>query len=271
LNLNTKKKKADFQKYLNEADISSLQDLFSALVGNEVFSSNFLRKLNDYFIREHLKEIIKTGKEIFNLGSTNLKTTKAKKVIGKVAEDKRTVRQLETLWQQYFEKYLLFLIFSYKGIFPKIELLDIEGDKKYPDFIGINHYNGVDVIEIKTHLKYALVYDRSHENFAFSAELSRAIIQTTNYMDAVIHTNFKNSGDKQKITNSTHEENLNRPRGIIIISSTDKLAKNINHNNKAKIVRDFTKLRNSLHNIEILTFDEIINIAGDYLKNIVKE
>jgi len=75
--------------------------------------------------------------------------------------------------------------------------------------------------------------------------------------------------DREKITNSSHEENLNRPRGIIIISSYDKLVKNYQIKNKEKIIRDFTKLRNSVHNIEILTFDEILGIAHDYIQNII--
>lgn len=271
LNLNTKKKKSDFSKYINSADISSVESLTTSLIKNEMFNDSFLRKLNDYFIKENLQDIINLGKEIISLRSSKMDTDVAKKIILKVNGNRRKVKQLETLWQNYFRKYLLYLIFSYKAIFPKIKLSDIEGDKKEPDFIGINHYNGIDIIEIKTHLKYALVYDKSHKNFAFSSELSKAIIQTMNYMDAIIHTSFKKSEDKEKITNSSHEENLNRPRGVIIISSYDRLTNDNQIKNKEKIVRDFTKLRNSVHNIEILTFDEILDIANDYIQNIINK
>ena len=272
LNLSIKKKKADFDKYVNKSDISSIEKLATVFIKYEMFDKNFLHKLNDYFIKENLKDIIGLGREILTLGSASMNTNKAKEVAFKVTGNRRRFKQLETLWQKYFEKYLLYLIFSYKGVFPKIKLTDIEGDKKYPDFIGINHYNGIDIIEIKTHLKNALVFDKSHKNFAFSSELSKAVIQTMNYMDAVIHTNFKHHDDKERITNSSHEENLNRPRGIIIISSYDKLVKSYQmENNRETIIRDFTKLRNSMHNIEILTFDEILNIAHDYIQNIVCE
>lgn len=272
LNLSTKKKKSDFNEYVNKSDIVSVKKLASVFIKHEMFDEDFLRKLNDYFIKESLKDIIDLGREILTLGSANMNTNKAKEVAFKVTGNRRKIKQLETLWQKYFEKYLLYLIFSYKGVFPKIKLTDIEGDKKHPDFIGINHYNGIDVIEIKTHLKNALLYDKSHENFAFSSELSKAVIQTMNYMDAVIHTNFKHHDDEEKITNSSHEENLNRPRGIIIISSYDKLVRNYQMDkNRETIVRDFTKLRNSVHNIEILTFDEILDIAHDYIQNIICE
>jgi len=271
LNLSTKKKKTDFSSYINRSDIDAVENLTSAFIKHKMFNDSFLRKLNDYFIKENLQDIIQLGREILALKSPRMDTNSAKEVAFKVNGNKRQVRQLEALWQNYFKKYFLYLIFSYKGIFPKVQLTDIEGDKKYPDFIGINHYNGVDIIEIKTHLKNALVYDKNHKNFAFSSELSKAIIQTMNYMDAVIHTNFKKSEDSEKITNSSHEENLNRPRGIIIISSYDKLVSNYKVKDRNKLIRDFTKLRNSVQNIEILTFDEILDIAHDYIQNIVSK
>jgi len=268
-NLKSKNKKKDYEHYLNLEDTKNLEYFTEKLIRDEVFSSDFLHSLDEYFIKEKLKDIISIGREIISLGSTDMTTEKAKKVIAKVTEDSSSVGQLENLWQKYFEKYLLYLVFSYKKIYPKIEFKDIEGDKKYPDFIGINHYNGLDVIEIKTHIKNAVSWDSSHKNFSFSSELSRAIIQTMNYMDAIVQKRFQNDPDEKKITNMTEEENLYHPRGIIIISSDRKLTKS--KLNKAKeqcLKRDFTKLRNSLQNIEILTFSEILQIADDYVKNI---
>lgn len=268
-NLETKKKKADFDKYLGKADVGSIQSLVTRLIKEEVFDEKFLYELDEYFIREKLRDIISLGREILALKSSDMSTADAQKVILKLS-NKKEIKQLETLWQRFFEKYLLYLIFSYKEVYPKIELTDLETDKKYPDFLGINHYNGIDVIEIKTHLLPALTYDKSHKNFSFSSDMSKAIIQTVNYLDAIKQKNFKNSDDREKITETTHEENLYRPRGIIIISSDEKLSKN-NKDLKNVINRDFTKLRNSLHSIEILTFDEILNIADNYCKNIVKK
>ena len=266
-NLKTKKKRGDYLKHLSHDDLSSLQDLFLRMVKNDVFDDKYLKKLNDFFRRENLKEIVDLGNEILGLGVTDLKTLKAKALVNKVTDKK--IAKLEGLWQEYFEQYLLFLIFSYKSIHPKIKLNNTDSEKDYPDFIGVNHYNGLDVIEIKTHLKRALTYDASHNNFSFSSELSRAIIQTTNYMDQIIAENFKKSSDRTKITSSIHEENLHRPRGIIIISSYANLTSNMSGRDKEKVERDFTKLRNSLHNIQILTFDEILNTASDYLKNVI--
>lgn len=268
-NLKNKDKKKDYEKFLDTEDIKNLEYFTEKLIKDEVFSSDFLRTLDEYFIKEKLKDIIAIGRDVISLGTTDMNTEKAKKVIKKITDDGSDIKQLENLWQKYFEKYLLYLVFSYKKIYPKIEFRDIDGDKKYPDFIGINHYNGLDIIEIKTHLKNAVTWDASHKNFSFSSELSRAVIQTMNYMDAIVQKRFQNNSDENKITNMTEEENLYHPRGIIIISSDHKLTKSrLNKTKEKSLKRDFTKLRNSLQNIEILTFSEILQIADDYVKNI---
>lgn len=269
LNLPTKRNKADISKYLDENDISSLEMIAEKMLRFEVFSDDFIRKLNDYFIKERLQDVIQTGREILALGTTDLTTAKAQQAIQSVGYVYKGKGSLEALWQEYFRKYLLFLIFSYKKIFPKIKLTDIDGDKKYPDFIGINHYNGLDIIEIKTHLAQALQWDKSHKNFYFSAETSKAIIQSKNYMDSIIRERFKNSSDQTNITQFTDKENLYHPRAIIIISSFDRLT--THKGDLEKLQRDFTKLRNGLHDIEILTFDEILDIADEYIKNISQD
>ncbi len=270
-NLTTKRKKTDFLKYLNENDLVSLQDLTLKLIQKEIFGSDFLIKLNDYFIKARLEDIIKLGREILSLKSTDLKTQKAKKVIKKIESDGRKIKQLESVWQKYFEKYLSFLIFSYREIYPKIELT-VSVKKKYPDFIGINHYGGVDVIEIKTHLKKALTKDPSHDNYAFSSETSKAIIQTINYMDALIQEKIKKKTMKADIKGKILEGNIYRPEGLIIISSYDNLVSSTKQTDSEfeKVKRDFTKLRNGLNNIRIITFDELLNMAENYKNNIVK-
>ncbi len=267
LNLKTKKKKEDYEKYLSKKDILSLQDLFTSLLNKEVFEDVFIRKLDDYFIREKLKDIIAMGKDILSLKSGDIKTQKAAKIIKQLQTDGRTIKQLENVWQVYFNKYLLYLVFSYREIYQKVKL-DLDLDKKYPDFLGINHFYGIDIFEIKTHLAPVLTWDPSHKGFAFSSEISKAISQTMNYIDAVKRRRFKSDSDRKKVTETTFEENLYNPRGIIIISSYDHLVAKQDEKDAERIKRDFTKLRCCLHGIEILTFDEILNIAENYLEKV---
>lgn len=271
LNLSTKKSKKDFQNYFNTEDIAWLANLFDIMVRKEIFDKEYLKRLDDYFIKEKLDYIIKIWKEILNLKVEDVKTKEAKKLINKIF--KQTIWQLETVWQKYFENYLLYLFFSYKKIIPKVELKNIDSnDKQYPDFIWVNHYDWVDIIEIKTHLKNIVVWDNSHKNFAFSPEMSKAIIQTINYMDAITDDKIKKSKEKQSLLEYLNiDENLYRPRWIIIISSSNKICKNqskLTSDQQVRLKKDFTKLRNSIHNIQIFTFDEILEISERYIENI---
>lgn len=269
-NLSTKRSKTDFKTYLNERDLLALQDLSLKLIQKEVFGADFLTQLNDYFIKVKLEEIIKLGREILSLKGPSLTTVVAKKIVQKIGAA-NSIKQMESLWQKYFENYLSFLIFSYQKLYPKIEL-NVDLQKKYPDFIGVNHFGGVDIIEIKTHLKYVVTKDLSHDNYAFSSELSKAIIQTINYMDALVQEKIKNKTTKNNLKGQILDGNIYRPRGIIIISSYDNLAKGVKPTDRdfEKIKRDFTKLRHGLHNIQILTFDELLNMAENYKDNIVQ-
>lgn len=270
LNLQNKSEAKDLKNYLNKNDLAHLEKLCDFLVKKEVFSGAFLNRLDDFFIREKLQHILAIGQEILALGTTNLSTDKAKRVISNISDE--GISQLETVWQKYFEKYLLHLIFSYQSIHGKVQFTDVEGEKKYPDFIGVNHYGGVDIIEIKTHLKNALIFDKSHKNYAFSGELSKAIIQTMNYIDLLIKHKINRRTTEQAVLNYLLEQNIYRPRGIIIISSKERLVSGFNQKGeqeKESIIRDFTKLRNSLNNIEILTFNEVLETARNYTENIV--
>src|SRR5258708_26289098 len=117
-NLSTKLNKSDFLKYLDKLDLDSLEIFIEELLKREVLSQNFTTKLNDYFIKEKLRNIIHWGKDILELGTSNLTTSSALKVISELGLE--NIDQLENLWQKYFEKYLLYLFFSYKKIFPRV-------------------------------------------------------------------------------------------------------------------------------------------------------
>ena len=272
LNSDNKSTKKEFEKYLSELDIKSLQKLTEKFIKLEVFETDFIKGLDDYFIKQKLQEIIALGREILSLKSEDIKTAKAKEISEKL-RPKEEIKQLENFWQVYFQKYLLHLIFSYRELYPKVKFT-IDAEKKYPDFLGINHYWGVDIIEIKHHLLPVLRYDASHKNYAFSSDLSKAIIQSMNYIDALIQEKMTKKYKTElfnELDNSILNKNIHRPTAIIIISSKDKLvktSKKLTLDDLDKIERDFTKLRNSLNNIKILTFDEILDMADNYQSNI---
>lgn len=273
MNLDNKKSRKDFDNLIDGIDVEMVQLLIEKMIEFELFKSKFLNVLDDYFIKKRLDGIIKTGNDILFLKSTNMKTQFVKKIkesnlyLG-------NAKILEELWQKFFEENLLHLLFSYQELYPKVELnitIDNRIYSKKPDFIGINHYGGIDIIEIKHHLTPALTYDRSHKNFVMSSDLSKAVMQATNYMDALIENKFTNENISNEIKRKILSGNLNRPNAIIIISSTEHLVKRKVKNAKEKelIIRDFTRIRNSLNNITILTFDEILAISTRYKNNII--
>ena len=274
-NLETKNNKKAFEKYLNESDIHQLGQLFEKMLEKEVFPEAYRTKLDNYFIRERLEDIIRLGREILRLKGEDVSTQVAEKTVRKVAGGtNQTFNQLEAVWQKFFERHLLYLFFSYRKILPKVELTNTETkEKMYPDFVGINHYGGVDVIEIKTHLKKILVRDSSHSNFAFSSEMSKSIIQTINYMDAISDSKFQKTKYGKELSNHLNiKENFFRPRGIIIISSDDRICSKLSELNEDQAIqlrRDFTKLRNNIQNVQIFTFTEILDIADAYIKNLI--
>lgn len=88
LNIEKKEQRKEFLEYLNKDDILSLQELTEKMIKFEIFDNDFLRRLDDYFIREKLQDIINLGKKILKLGSESLDSKKAKKIIDKITNNK---------------------------------------------------------------------------------------------------------------------------------------------------------------------------------------
>ena len=91
-------------------------------------------------------------------------------------------------------------------------------------------------------------------------------------MDALVQEKIKKKSMKADIKGKILEGNIYRPEGLIVISSYDNLVSNVKQTDAGfeKVKRDFTKLRNGLNNIRIITFDELLNMAENYKDNIVK-
>lgn len=60
-NLKNKNKKKDYDNFLDLEDTKNLEYFTEKLICDEVFSPDFLRTLDEYFIKEKLKDIIKIG------------------------------------------------------------------------------------------------------------------------------------------------------------------------------------------------------------------
>jgi len=161
--------------------------------------------------------------------------------------DNRTKKKYgESNWQDYFRKYIL--LFQ-DGYIQRLEKINIGVDIRFPDFCVITTDDYLDVIEIKIPSTRLLLQDKSHKNYYWSTEISKAISQTEKYLDSIT----KNADQIRRVLADKLGINLRiiKPRGIIIAGTTSEFEKN-----KEK-ADDFRLLNEGLKNITVIPYDEM--------------
>lgn len=161
--------------------------------------------------------------------------------------DDRTKKKYgESNWQDYFRKYIL--LFQ-DGYIQRLEKINIGVDIRFPDFCVITTDDYLDVIEIKIPSTRLLLQDKSHKNYYWSTEISKAISQTEKYLDSIT----KNADQIRRVLADKLGINLRiiKPRGIIIAGTTAEFEKN-----KEK-ADDFRLLNEGLKNITVIPYDEM--------------
>lgn len=153
--------------------------------------------------------------------------------------------QKESDWQEFFKKNLLFFNSSYVGL---IDRTNISLDYRIPDFLLIDQFQFVDVFEIKKPDATCLNYDKSHDNYYWSAEASRAIAQTEKY---IFELESHASNFIVKFKDNGIDINLIRPRGYVLISKREML--------DVKGQKAYKLLNNSLKNVQVIFFDDFLN------------
>ena len=160
----------------------------------------------------------------------------------------------EHWWQDYIHKNILLI---QQGYIAAIEKLNIAvGTVKWPDFSLVTHDNYLDILEIKKPDTALLQHDAGRGNYFWSAEMSKAVIQTENY----IH-NVQRHGDAVRSYIKDELEidlKVMRPRGIILAGNATKLG-----NQKER--DDFRLLTQSVKNIVFVTYDELLGRLKNYI------
>lgn len=152
----------------------------------------------------------------------------------------------ESYWQEFLNKYLLLLNTSYTSIIEKPSI-SIAG--KYPDYLLFDMLGYVDIFEIKRPSTRLLKYDISRSNYFWHDEVNKAIAQVEKYIDELL----KNSDALYKIySRKGNDINIIRPRGYIVVGKSQQLL-----NNEMK--DSFRILSQSLKNVEILLYDDLLN------------
>lgn len=207
----------DMKKYLQlfpvlmDCDVKSQRDLKQLLAGRKVLHYLYLEKL---------------------LGDFERRLDKPAK---------------EQTWQSFFKKNLLILNPSYIEL---IEKPNISLSIQLPDFLLLTVDNYVDVYEIKLPETLLLILDKSHKNYYWTAEITKAISQVENYIDSI----SKYANDLAIEIRKQYKLDLNivRPRGYIIAGHSKELK------GSEKKKDNFRLLNESLRNTNIIPYDHFL-------------
>lgn len=210
--------------------------------------------------KDRLKDIVKIGRDLLEKKiGVEKKLGISREFIGK-----------EYAWQRYFDLYGSYLLFG--SIEQKSEeRLAVESVLRNSDsrldFLTINRYGFLDIVELKKSDDYLFKLDESHDNIVPTAKLSTAISQVNNYLMMIPYA--KNYGELIKGAESA--------TGMLIIGSEktlmskDNMTKYMEKNNlsesvvKVKIRKALRDLNYSYSHIQITLYDEILNNLEDFI------
>src|SRR5690554_5914501 len=216
--------------------------------------------------KEDVKKIIEIGKGLLNL--TNNKTMIKKSTKDHLEQTRNTI---EGAWQLYFEKYLKLFFLKYKSFHTNIVFKKMAGFSKdsIPDFLAVDLYDNVDIIEIKTHNTPLIRKDKNRDAIYPSSDLNKAVFQLSKYLDLSSNLikvdKISDSYTRSLIT----QKNIYKPRGVLIISSKKHIGANaIKDEETLRIQKEIKRLKTFYSNVEIILFDELIESLELYLTQI---
>lgn len=216
--------------------------------------------------QESLKEIIKIGDEILNLTGNKNKIKQFSR--NSLGTERKT---LESCWQLYFEKYLPSLLMSYKNFFPQTVFKPMQNYDKdsRPDFLAVDLYNNIDIIEIKHHRTRLFNKEQGRDSYYPSHELTKAVFQLNKYIDLDKECINLDQIKDPYIKSCIESSKIYRPQGLLIISSQDQVCSDAtNEEISARLEKEIRKLKTTYTNINIVLFDELLQNLKNYIEHI---
>jgi len=169
----------------------------------------------------------------------------------------------------YFDRYLRLLLMNYKEFYSQFVFKEMKGYEKEtrPDFLAVDIYNNIDIIEIKTHRTILFRKEKGRDSYYPSADLNKSIFQLNKYMDLrsenIDTSRIENAYTKALIEN----DKIYRPRGILIVSSRDHItSERTDDELTARLEKEIKKLKTTYSNIDIVLFDELIQNLENYVR-----
>jgi hypothetical protein len=171
----------------------------------------------------------------------------------RIKKSTSTTTKDESEWQTYIKEHITNLKEEYLQKIEKLNIGAIDRNS-IPDFFLLTQDNFLDILEIKTPNTPLVSYDKSHDNYYLSTEVSKSIAQAEKYIEQV-------SRKSEEIENYLSRNfkmpfGVVRPGALILIGSEASLSKQANPD-KAKT--DFRRLRGSLKDIKIITYTELLS------------
>lgn len=160
----------------------------------------------------------------------------------------------ERWWQTYIKDKILIIQQGYIRVIEKLNISVV--GTKFPDFLLVTHDGYVDILEIKKPDTPLLRHDEARDNYYWDTELAKAIIQTENYIEAI--NRVKDTVRSELKDKYNIDLRVLRPRGIVLAGDSKNLS-------TEKEKDDFRLQSQSLKNLTILTYDELLARLSNYI------
>lgn len=211
--------------------------------------------------KDRLREIVTIGRDLLSKkNGVEKKLGLEREFIGK-----------EYAWQRYFELYGSYLLFGSIEQTKPEEWVKIESELRCAesrlDFLTMNRYGFLDIVELKKSDEYLFKLDDSHDNFVPTAKLSTAISQVNNYLMMLPYD--KENGALIKGSESA--------TGMLVIGcdnylmNKENIEKYAKKNNvdfsivKKKLRKALRDLNYSYAHIQVVLYDEILDNLDNFI------
>jgi hypothetical protein len=175
-------------------------------------------------------------------------------------ERKLEVTESEHDWGLFLQKHLYLIDSKYVSVLPQLNVV-LGGERKV-DFGLIDSQGYLDLFEINKPTTRLLSAQTDHGNFYWSLDAIKAITQAEKYLynaERKAATLAEDIIREKKIIVS-----VIRPRAVVIMGNSQEL-------NSVEKETDFRVLRMSLKNVEVVTYDEMLQRLKNQMSKIYSE
>lgn len=218
---------------------------------------NYTEKYESYMIKKTNK--FKKSKPVvfsekIDESIINIETKKYKCAVEKLNELLKSNTN-EHQWQKEILNLLVLVYPQYKYAIDEVKL----NNNKRVDFILVDLFNNIDVIEIKHHNMPILDKSRYRDNYISSRELNGTVVQMEYYLYELsqsVSENITSINRKFKEKGIEVEVKINNPKGIIIMGRTNEF-------NDGQL-KSYRIIKNQYSNIvNIISYDELIEALSN--------